>query len=877
MSANDPVTIGRYQVVSLIGRGGMATVYLARDPAIDRQVAIKLLRDEFADDEVRDRFAREARTAGGLRHANIVTIFDIGEHEGQPFIAMEYVEGETLAALIQRNAPMPLSQKVDLMGELCAGLHYAHSVGVVHRDIKPGNIIVGNHGGLKILDFGIARVGTSSLTRTGTMMGTPQYMAPEQLRGEPTDRRTDIFAVGAVFYEWLSYRKPFVGDSMPTVMLKVLQGSPEPLDRLVPGLEPVLVAIVDKCLEKDPERRYSDLATTRRDLAAVRSRLNDEPRLEPASSASIGAVDATLLVLPDEIGSPARQDPSPVASDGTVLIPPPAGATVADQSAAVTVPNVQLVVIASPDAELIGRSFPILRSHVVIGRASSCDIVLMDRGWSREHAVIDYSEEGFRVRDVSANGTYVNGQRVSTSDGEPLFFGASIRVGQTLFTFSHRGDTTLPDLTTCEIAGRYTLQRLLRQSAKGAVYAARDRHVGHEIAIKLFSPELLRYSGYREQFRREAELVARLEHPHICKVLDYGETDVAIAAGAPVHTCFLCLELMVGGNLADRLESKEPIPLDVIRQWVTAISDALEHAHRRGVIHGNLKPSAIVFDAESHAYLGDFSVATGDGRTRLATGTPAYMAPEVWDDGTMTPVSDQFALAALTYYMVTGSQPFVGQDNPEVRRNNFRRSPIPAHEEAAHNGRGSVSRAVSAVLAKAMSIQIDSRYASIGSFATAFDSALQGLHQPGVAPRIFLSYERESSGAWAVTFARELKRDYEIDVFIDTQRLDRAEQFPTRLARAIEECDVFVCLLARHTLESRHVNNEIQLAHQCRKPMIPVFQESFDHLLVHPDGNDAVETLLSYDGVHLFDRKAVHIDHTVSDLARMVKSSIRSK
>jgi serine/threonine-protein kinase len=175
----------------------MGVLYLARDPAIDRLVAIKLMREGMESRTARERFMREAQSAGRLHHLNLVTIFDVGEHDGQPFIAMQYIEGETLADVIDRRAAVPLVRKLRWLEDLCAGLHYAHRAGIIHRDIKPANVMVDAEGAVKILDFGIARVDAGGLTQ-GNIVGTLNYMAPEQMEGQPIDARADIFAVGAL-------------------------------------------------------------------------------------------------------------------------------------------------------------------------------------------------------------------------------------------------------------------------------------------------------------------------------------------------------------------------------------------------------------------------------------------------------------------------------------------------------------------------------------------------------------------------------------------------------------------------------------------------------------------------------------------------------
>ena len=266
MPTTAPELIGRYQVLKAIGEGGMGSLYLARDPAIDRLVAIKLLREGFDTAELRQRFASEARSAGRLHHQNIVTIFDVGEHQKQPFIAMEYVKGRTLGQLGADNAQVPLATKLDWMDKLCAGLHYAHKNGVIHRDIKPANIMIDDEGTLKILDFGIARFGASEMTQAGMVIGTLNYMAPEQMMGKPIDARADIFSVGAVFYELLTYQRAFPGDLSTGIVHKILSGNPEPLRSALPDLPAPLIAIVDRCLEKEPDKRFPDLGAARRNF-----------------------------------------------------------------------------------------------------------------------------------------------------------------------------------------------------------------------------------------------------------------------------------------------------------------------------------------------------------------------------------------------------------------------------------------------------------------------------------------------------------------------------------------------------------------------------------------------------------------------------------
>jgi len=206
--------VGRYEITELIGQGGMGVVYKAFDPLLARVVAIKVISGQFhTQPELRDRFFREARAAAQLAHRNIITIYDLGEEEGLPFLAMQFLEGRDLEQRMRAPEGMTLARKLEIALAMAEGLAHAHGAGVIHRDIKPANVFITDDGQVKILDFGLARLVTSELTRSNVMVGTVSYMAPEQLRGEKTDHRSDIFSIGVVLYEMFGGRKPFQADS----------------------------------------------------------------------------------------------------------------------------------------------------------------------------------------------------------------------------------------------------------------------------------------------------------------------------------------------------------------------------------------------------------------------------------------------------------------------------------------------------------------------------------------------------------------------------------------------------------------------------------------------------------------------------------------
>ena len=237
--------IGRYEIRRLLGTGGMGQVYLAHDPVLDREVALKLIGSEIDDDKARNRLVEEARAAGRLRHPNIVTIFDAGEHAGAPYIAMEHVGGETLRGLIRRRAPLSLAHRLELIEGACAGLAHAHRANVVHFDVKPDNLMLDVGGVLKVLDFGIARVLKAEVLVTKQLSGTLRYMSPEQVSGAPLDRRSDVFSLGCSLFELIAYEPAYTG-SVPELIGCIVNGPvsawPMRCLRWIPGSTPWLRA-----------------------------------------------------------------------------------------------------------------------------------------------------------------------------------------------------------------------------------------------------------------------------------------------------------------------------------------------------------------------------------------------------------------------------------------------------------------------------------------------------------------------------------------------------------------------------------------------------------------------------------------------------------
>ncbi|MFQ5791189.1 MAG: serine/threonine-protein kinase, partial [Acidobacteriota bacterium] len=338
--------LGRYEIRKELGKGAMGAVYLARDTLLERDVALKVMASATTSDpDLKQRFEREAKAVARLQHSNIVTVYDLGYDEaGSPFIAMEFLQGRDLEQIIQKDPP-PLPQKLDIIVKVCRGLAHAHGHGIIHRDVKPANIFVTTGGETKIMDFGVARLAQSSQTRTGMILGTADYMAPEQISGQRVDARADIFSLGVVLYRLLTQKKPFAGESMQAVFYKILNVDPPAL--ALPGSQalPELQGIVGRALAKDPAARFQ---TADEMAGAIEGFLRRHPEalskggafaLAAAPGAGLGpesaeATPARKTTLPPEsvplgaaagagpVGAPSGPGES-TAAPGTAALKPP--------------------------------------------------------------------------------------------------------------------------------------------------------------------------------------------------------------------------------------------------------------------------------------------------------------------------------------------------------------------------------------------------------------------------------------------------------------------------------------------------------------------------------------------------------------------------
>ncbi len=516
--------------------------------------------------------------------------------------------------------------------------------------------------------------------------------------------------------------------------------------------------------------------------------------------------------------------------------------------------------------ELVALRRVIDRTPFRIGRNSGeCDFpIAFDDAVSSLHAEIDRTDQGYVLRDLgSANGTFLGGMRLVPRHEEVLFFGARILLGSnTELIFAAEQMEGVPDLTGQSLSnGRYELLSKLHSGSKTAVYAARDVHFDDAlVTIKILAPELAAFPGYRTQFKTEAAVARNLSHPNICGVSDYGEVDLGTTGR---RSLFVAMKHLDGGSIARRFTKGAAPDLTIAADWLEQICGALDYLAARKVVHGGIKPTAIVFDAHEIPYLTDFAFAAtiGRGAGSKLIGRREFLAPEQWECAELSRATDQYSLAALFYLLLSGSVPFEGQDIPAKREANLARGPVPAHQRAGQNLYGTLPPSVSAVLEKALARKPEDRFAPAGQFASEFRKALAASATPAVKSRhhVFISYHRCPGSSYLASIIERELLEAGYDVYIDQNQRDTVGRFSAKIGLAIERADVFICLLTETTLSSPWVAREIEFALDNNKSMLPIFQHDF----VCPKETDEIQVpfrrLLEFDAVRIVDTQRAYM------------------
>ncbi len=678
--------LDEYRLESLLGQGGMAQVYRAFDVRLKRRVAIKVIDPPFQNDpEYVARFEREAQAIALLKHPNIVGIYRVGEANGLLYLAMEYIDGVTLedelADYHRGGQTMPAPEVNRIIRQSCLALDYAHQQGVIHRDVKPSNIMLNKQGQVILTDFGLALL-TEVGTR-GETFGTPHYLSPEQVVSSAgAVPQSDLYAVGVMLFEIFTGQLPFqAAHPFDVALLHLTEPPPEPR-QLQPHLSPALEAVILKSLAKKPEERYPT-------GVALADALAEALQAEIAPTQPRAVVK--VVVAP--ASPPPLPPPPPAPAEGKVI---PTRYILANIRALLLAwtegfseQQLRQLYIDLPDFRPVHQQ--LARTQ---GKAN-----IIDR-------LLEYAEQTLQLDELLALARQHN----------PALY----EKHQPYLELTSMGRRDLIGLDL----GKYHLVERLGQGGMADVYKAYQPGLSRFVAIKVIHSHLADNEELLERFESEAMAVANLRHPNIVQVFDFDRLD---------NLYYMVMELVDGPTLEVELKSyqakNQPYPLAETAAIFQALGSAIDYAHSRGMIHRDLKPGNIMFTARRRVVLTDFGIARFVDRpsytvTNAVVGTPAYMSPEQAQGEPIDSRSDIFSLGVILYEMLTGRIPFEGDNAIAVILKLVSDSfPPPSALKP------DLAPEVEQVILKAMSKQPANRYPTAGEMALALQTAI-------VSPRL---------------------------------------------------------------------------------------------------------------------------------------------
>jgi serine/threonine protein kinase len=641
-------TISHYRILERLGGGGMGVVYKGWDQRLERYAAIKFLSPHrSSSDDFKRRFAREARTASRLEHPNICTVFETDEtDDGQLFIAMAFCEGESLKRKIQ-HGPLPLPEALSIAAQVAAGLAAAHDRGVVHRDVKPGNVMVGADGRVKIVDFGIARLADETrLTRTGDVMGTTAYIAPEQFLSDETDHRADLWSLGVVLYEMVTGRLPWSGGDERELIDAIVKRAPRPISTLRLEVPQELERIVGRALAKRPSERYQRAEELRADLLTVAALVARPAAAEP--------YEATVVEAPPPLASGSgpgepgaiTPPPSPSPQPPEDRQAPHDAVSRADAAARGT----------AGDSVAPGGTGPARGSSSPGAGQSASDKSAAGQGGAGPSGA---GQSGASPRDLGTEGR-------SGSPGGPVPASSAGASSERRPSGGMIG----------RIVAHYRILAALGGGGMGVVYQAQDLSLERVVALKFLPPELTRDPDAKARFLQEARAASALDHPNICTIHEVGETEEG--------QLYLAMACYDGETLKRRLQ-RGRLPIDEALETAQQVARGLVKAHRHGIVHRDIKPANLMITADEIVKILDFGIAKlvgAAGLTRVGSslGTPGYMSPEQARGEEVDPRTDVWSLGAVLYEMVTGRRPFRGDNDQAVLYALFNQQPEPVEQ-----------------------------------------------------------------------------------------------------------------------------------------------------------------------------------------------------